>query len=256
MPLGYAPRIGDVLDYYKRDDIAMAIYRYGKDRKIKVTNDTSSLAGRGGQITIQSPDDVVNLAKKFLDGNENAAPRKYPSFHGTIEVFSKEFIKQNHRGADIVIDIDIKDNFREAFKQGRKVLDLLDYYNVPHRIKFSGGSGPHIIIPYEWLPKSLQNDDFSKTHHIIFHTIVSLSKASHIDSSFISFDHYHRIPYSINEHTGLISLPLHRDQYNDFTPSMAEIWNVQVDETWFSDINDYAKESILELLSVKQKLKG
>ena len=249
MPLGYAPKTGDVLDYYQRDDIAMVIYRYGKDRKIKVTNEPNSLGGGGGQIAIQSPDDIANLAKKLLDGNENVVPRKYPSFHATIGVFSKGFLKQNHRGADVVIDIDVKDNFREAFKQGRKVLDFLDYYNVSYRVKFSGGSGPHIIIPYEWLPKSLQSNNFGQIHRTIFQTITSRSKASHIDGSFTAFDHYHRIPYSINENTGLISLPLHKDQYNEFTPSMAGIRNAQIDDAWFLDIDEYAKEAITEMLS-------
>lgn len=252
MPLGYVPRIGDVLDYYRRKDVAEAIYRYGKDRKVKLTNEPNTLGGGGGNITIHSPDDIAGLAKKFLEGNENSVPRKYPSFHATIGISSKGLMRQNHRGADIVIDIDIKDNFREAFKQGRKVIDFLDYYNVAYRIKFSGGSGPHIIIPYEWLPKSLQNSgDFTRIHHIIFHIILSRSKASHIDGSFTFFDHYYRIPYSINEHTGLISLPLHRDQYNEFTPSMASINNVQVDEMWFSDIDEQAKEAILEMIDVR-----
>ncbi|MGB9596701.1 MAG: hypothetical protein ACPL7B_10515, partial [Candidatus Poribacteria bacterium] len=58
-------------------------------------------------------------------------------------------------------------------------------------------------------------------------------------------------PYSINEHTGLISLPLHRDQYNDFTPSMASINNAQVDKVWFSDIDEYAKEAILEMIGIR-----
>ncbi len=250
MPLGYAPKIGDVLAYYGRErkDIAQAIFNYSKDRKIRVTNDPGSLGGGGGQQSIQSTDDVVALAGKLLDGDENTIPRKYPAFHGTIARFSKGFFGKNHKGADIVIDIDVKDNFREAFKQGRKVLDFLDFYNVPYRIKFSGGSGPHIIIPYEYLPKSLSNGNSAKAHQQIFHAIASRSKAGNIDGSFTSAGHFYRMPYSINEHTGMVSLPLQRDQYDDFTPSMADMWKVEVDESWFLEPDEKAKEAIAEML--------
>lgn len=250
MPLGYAPKIGDVLAYYGRErkDIAQAIFNYGKDRKVRVTNDPGVLGGGGGQHGIPSIDNVIALAKGFLDGNENSVPKKYPAFHGTIARFSKGFFGKSHVGADIVIDIDVKDNFREAFKQGKKVIDFLDSYNVPYRIKFSGGSGPHIIIPYEYLPKSLSNGNSAKAHQQIFSTISSRSKAGHIDGSFTSAGHFYRIPYSINEHTGLVSLPLQRDQYDDFTPSMADMWKVEVDESWFVEPDESEKEAILDML--------
>jgi hypothetical protein len=114
MPLGYAPKIGDVLAYYggKKKNIAQTIFNYGKDRKVIVTNDPESLGGGGGQHGIQSPDDIIVLAKGLIDGNENTVPRKYPAFHGTIARYSKGLFGKAHRGVDVVIDIDVKDNFR------------------------------------------------------------------------------------------------------------------------------------------------
>jgi hypothetical protein len=83
---------------------------------------------------------------------------------------------------------------------------------------------------------------------MIFRAIASRSKADNIDGSFTSADHFHRIPYSLNEHTGLVSLPLRRDQYDDFTPSMADMWKIEVDESWFQEPNEGAKEAITEML--------
>jgi len=244
MPLGYAPKIGEVLAYYglERDDVASAIFKYGSDRMVTVTNEPASLGGAKGQQGFSHQSDLVLMAKKLLEGNDNTVPRKYPGFHGTIAKYAL------HKGADVVIDIDVKDNFREAFKQGRKVLDFLDFYQVPYRVKFSGGSGPHIIIPYEWFPKSLLNGNFSKTHQMVFQTIVSRSKAGNVDGSFTSHGHFYRMPYSLNEHTGLVSLPLTREQYDDFTLSMAEIWNTQVNETWFQEPDESSKEALNDMI--------
>jgi hypothetical protein len=56
------------------------------------------------------------------------------------------------------------------------------------------------------------------------------------------------MPYSLNEITGLVSLPLTREQYGDFTPSMAEVPNVQVNDNWFQEPDEEAREALMEIL--------
>ena len=249
MPLGYTLRAGEVLAYYglERKDVAEAIFKYGRDRKIIVTDNPGVLGGGRGQAGFQSPDDIPMLAQKALENQKDAILRRYPGFHGTLAKYYGN-IRKAQKGADLVIDIDVKQNFREAFKSGRKVLDFLDFYNVPYRIKFSGGSGPHIVIPYEAFPESLSGDRFDRAYKLAFQTIMSRSRAGNIDGSFASTSHFCRIPYSLNENTGLVSLPIRREQYDDFTPSMAELWNVQVDEDWFREPDEEAKEALIEML--------
>ena len=157
-------------------------------------------------------------------------------------------MSRGQKGADLVFDIDVKGNYKEAFKEGRKVIDFLDSYNAPYHIKFSGGSGPHIIIPYEAFPESLSGGRFDRAHKLLFQTVSSRSRAGHIDGSFTSTGHFFRIPYSLNENTGLASLPLSREQYDDFTPSMAEVSNVQVDDDWFQEPDEGAKEALAEVI--------
>jgi len=241
MPLGYMLKTGEILAYYGESNIAETLFEYGKDRKVIITSDPGTLAGGGGQQGFRSPDEIPELVKKSLDGNK--VPRKYPAFHSTVGRYGQ----RNQNGADIVIDIDVKNNYREAFMNGRKVIQFLDYYNVPYRVKFSGGSGPHIIIPYEAFPQSMQNR-FSKTYQLVFQVIISKSKASHIDGSFAATSHFCRMPYSLNEITGLVSVPIMREQYNDFTPSMAEAWNVKVDKSWFQKPDESEKEAISEMI--------
>jgi hypothetical protein len=190
------------------------------------------------------------LAQQALEGMEGVVPRRYPAFHGTLGRYlaASGIISRGQKGADLVFDIDVKGNYREAFREGRRIIDFLDSYNAPYRIKFSGGSGPHIIIPYEAFPESLSSGRFDRAYKLLFQIVSSRSKAGHIDGSFTSTGHFFRIPYSLNENTGLASLPLSREQYDDFTPSMAEVPSVQVDDEWFQEPDEGAKEALTEVI--------
>lgn len=252
MPLGYILKKEEVLAYYgaERTDIAEALVKFGGDRKVTMTTDPGVLGRGGGKPGFNGTDEILGLAQQGLNGMEGDIPRKYPAFHGTLarSISTTGFMKKAQRGADLVIDIDVKSNFREAFKEGAKVLKFLDFYNAPYRIKFSGGSGPHIIIPFEAFPESLNGGRFDKAHKTLFHFISSRSRANHIDGSFTSFGHFYRMPYSLNENTGLASLPLKREQYDDFTLSMAEASKVQVDEEWFQKPDANGQEAIAMML--------
>lgn len=137
-------------------------------------------------------------------------------------------------GSDLVIDIDIKTDQREAFKQGRKVIDLLDRFGVPCRIKFSGNASPHVIVPAALFPPELRGAGFNQTAQRLIGFITSKSGATNVDGSFSSPDHYLRMPYSLNENTGLVSVPIPRQEYDSFHVEMAEAQAVVVQENWMS----------------------
>ncbi len=252
MPLGYVLKTEQVLAYYglERRDVTEAIFRYGADRRVIMTTEPGALGRGGGQNGFRSPDDILSLAQEALEGMEGTVPRRYPSFHGTLARFptDRRLMRRGQKGADLVMDIDVKGDYKEAFRDGRKILDFLDSYNAPYRVKFSGGSGPHIIIPYEAFPESLSGGKFDRAHKLLFQIITSRSGASHVDGSFTSTGHFYRMPYSLNEITGLVSLPLTREQYDDFTPSMAEVSNVQVDDNWFQEPDEKAREALMKII--------
>jgi hypothetical protein len=54
-----------------------------------------------------------------------------------------------------------------------------------------------------------------------------------LDNSFSDGGHFLRLPYSLNERTGLVSLPLRPEDYDRFEPAMAETTNVRVGEEGF-----------------------
>jgi hypothetical protein len=237
MPIGYVLSVKDVLEYYGKTDISSAICRASKGRRSHITNLPQSLGGAEPNIArLDKASQVLEEAQQFLhDYLPDDIPRRYPAFHSVIN-------------RDIVLEVDVKENHKEAFEGGRKALDVLDSLNVPYRIKFSGNSSPHIIIPEEayqhLLPLGREEEIFKK----LYSFIVNECSLAGLDSSFSESNHFLRLSYSLNENTGLISVPIRADEYDDFELEMAEIGAVQIAEWWF-DTQDFGdKEENIRLL--------
>ena len=157
----------------------------------------------------------------------------------------------------MVFDIDVKTNYRESFGQGARVVDFLDRYDVPYRIKFSGNTSPHIIIPCEVFPQPFPAEQFKR----LFGIVQEKSGAKDLDTSFSGpSSHFLRMPYSLNERTGLVSLPLMRDEFDVFEPSMAELQNVdEIKAEWFAlpeDAQERMERFLADILafSVRESL--
>jgi len=118
-------------------------------------------------------------------------------------------------------------------------------------VKFSGNSSPHVIIPGEvFRPHVKQFGELKQLYKKVYDFARKHMKRSNLlDMSFLTASrHYLRLAYSINEHTGRLSLPIQTTDYDSFTPSMAQIQNVVVMEDWW-DIPENAGEYGEELMS-------
>jgi hypothetical protein len=243
MPIGYVLSVKDVLDYYSRADISEAICRAARGRKSHITDRPQDLGGAKPNIpelsqSVQIPEE----AKQFLqDYSPDDIPRNYPAFHSVVS-------------RDIVLEVDVKHDHREAFGRGRKALDVLNSYGVPYRVKFSGNSSPHIIIPEEvyqpLVPEEKAEEYFKKLHSFV----VRACSDAGVDSSFSDPNHFLRLPYSLNENTGLVSTPVKPQDYDSFQLEMAEIGTVQVADWWFDTGDLLSKEDNMQLL-LEQALK-
>ncbi len=243
MPIGYVLSVKDILDYYSRGDISGAICRAARGRGTHITDTPQKLGGAKPNIPeLNQPSQIVEEVQKFLrEYDPDDVPHAYPAFHAVI-------------GRDIVLEVDVKHDHNEAFERGRRALDILDSLNTPYRVKFSGNSSPHIIIPEEayqhLVPEGKEEDSFRK----LYSFIVKECSAAGVDSSFSNPDHFLRLPYSLNENTGLVSTPVGPGDYDDFQLEMSEIDAVQVAEWWFDTQDFRDMEEDLRLL-LKRVLK-
>jgi len=254
VPLGYVPSAKDILEYYgseSKSGIKEAIFEYSKYRQTMLVLDTSAFENRKRSVMLRSQDDIPNMARATLSREANPmAPRKYPAFHGTVKKYRHPNLAGLREvqmiGADCVIDIDIKVGYKKAFRAGESVVRLYDKYDIPYFVKFSGGTGPHIIIPAEALPGDCGK--FDEVSERILQFVMKKTGAPGIDTSFSSPTHFLRLPYSVHERTGLVSIPLSKEEFYDFKPKMAEIPNVEVVQK-FCEVSRQSIENLRNLIN-------
>jgi DNA primase catalytic subunit len=131
-----------------------------------------------------------------------------------------------------VLEVDAKQSQRDCFDRSRRILEFLEQYGVPYRLKYSGNCSAHFIIPQEayqpLIPLERWEEDSRR-----FRLWAMAHCGVIVDESFSDDEHLLRLPYSLHERTGLVSLPLDPARYDEFRPEMAEVHNVRVEDAWF-----------------------
>jgi len=160
-------------------------------------------------------------------------------------------------GWDYVMDIDSKLGLEESTIAARLVCELIERYGVKqYGLKFSGRRGWHICIPWEALPKQIDYEPseigYPEIPRVLArfirdrisqqlmdelqqrHSLKEMLEALDVTPSelspffFVELEqdwgarHLVRAPYSLNEKTWNVSLPIRRDQLASFTPEMAK----------------------------------
>lgn len=145
--------MADYLKYYSRRDVQKRIAGTAKDREVGIRY--REQFGKRPDI-IQYPGDVLDAARKGAT-----------SFHISEERWSNPLelagslgrvkLDELRTGFDIIIDIDTP-YWEYAKKTAYLVAEALKFHDVNcFCMKFSGGKGFHIGIPFEALPENVNN---------------------------------------------------------------------------------------------------
>ena len=129
-------------------------------------------------------------------------------------------------------DSDGLDSVMDAWKDCKKVKDLLDQYGVPYSVKFSGSKGFHLLIPHSVLPKREINSNVDDDYGLI-NWLKNVANLLHLKLDLPTLDlgifdprRIWKCDYSWTCETGLIVLPLSDEQFENFDLSMVEPMNV------------------------------
>lgn len=201
------------------------------------------------------------------------------SFHGSVEHWSNpmkldvgmtKIDQDNLRiGWDIFIDPDVPD-FEIAKITVKKVLDALKDHGVTnYSVKFSGGKGFHIGIPFQSMPDKINLESSSRLYPELMQKIIEFIKwyiRDQLKESLLSIGspniisqrinkpvaeitneqgldpfkvvnmdifssrHLFRLPYSLHEKSLLVSLPIKPEKIQMFEKEMALPEKIKVDE--------------------------
>ncbi len=126
--------------------------------------------------------------------------------------------------------------WRAAFQDVGTLVTLMDRYDVRYRHKFSGHRSLHIVIPGDIVPPEYRG---KATRKLSSHLLKwSGSQAHHLPK-------ITRMPYSLNEDTGLVCLPIERGTLARFRPWQANVHQVEIQtEAWYESSTSEDTEAV------------
>lgn len=137
-----------VYEYYSREDVRNFLLNFGKDREVVGVFRNGNFSQRPNVVIY--PKDVTAMVKTGVI-----------EFHGSLEHWSQpmNLRQENHdqlrRGWDLILDVDCK-----LFEHGKITSEAFLWGLKKHgvrnvSIKFTGGTGFHIGIPWDSIPKTI-----------------------------------------------------------------------------------------------------
>jgi len=221
-------QLKEIYNYYSREDIQREMFKYAAGRKITYLRTFSPQFK-----SIRKAEDILPIALHTLFWSKG---NYWPSLHGTISKYGNS----NRQLCDIVIEIDYKSSWERCFDMTRPVIEWLRQIGAVFKIKFSGNCSPHIIIPAEAFPEQINGKHmFPGQHSSFFRNLTEIVKSKikqprYLDTSFHIKEHFLRLAYSLNEMTGLVSLPIDINRYDSFQPADANPSTMRPLNGWWS----------------------
>lgn len=215
---GRMPTLGEVKEYYSREDVLTFLNYACKKRKVIFSfKDEPSLSSEASTPLLE-PGNIEHLHQIITEGIEknmqgmadDAHPPAYPSFHGMTA-------KDGDVISDFVMEADCH-GWRRSFVDVRGAIELLSEFRVPHIVKFSGHRSLHVMILREAFPEEFDGVPVAQAWKSLAWTLrrffeeYAQVRYAHDTGGLL------RLPYSLNENTGLVSLPIPPEELDDFRP--------------------------------------
>src|SRR3989344_4465835 len=257
----------DLREYYSKKEVQNKLMEVSKDREISVKVGDSF--GKRPDI-LQYPSDIIELVKSGAT-----------SFHISEEHWknplllkpgmTKRELNSLRIGWDLILDIDGPFEFSQITSY--LITEALDFNDVKsYTIKFSGNKGFHIAIPFNAFPETVNSiktkDLFPEGPEVIASYLKNIIKNElserikndnpysivDIDTILISNRHMFRAPYSYHEKSGLISIPVKKENILNFNKEDAKPENVKFDIPFLSGCKDgEASRLIIQAFDWNQK---
>ncbi len=146
------------LAYYSRKDVEKAIYDFCRGRET-VPKYFEGFGKRPN--TLEYPNEILALVKNGAT-SFHCSEERWKDVLGISMDKNLDDFNDLRDGWDLLIDIDSK-YFEYAKQAAISVINVLENNGVKNfGVKFSGGKGFHIIVPWEAFPKELNGVDTSR----------------------------------------------------------------------------------------------
>ena len=255
-----------VWNWYSRESVRRALLEVAKNREVVCVYKDFSFGKRPD--TLQYEGDVLQA---IAEGTV--------AFHGSVERWSNPMdldvgmtraqLDEMRIGWDMLIDPDVKD-FEIAKIVTKVIVKALEDHGIKNIcVKYTGGKGFHIAVPFESFPEVVNGVETRKLYPELYQKLIEYLKwytKDVLKEELLSLDtpngisqrigkplseivdenglnpfkvitmdifgsrHLFRLPYSLNEKTMLVSLPIDIDDIDSFEKEDAKIEKVKVEK--------------------------
>jgi len=146
-------RLSEIIKYYSNPDVQQGIYELCEKREV-IPRYKEGVHGKRPQ-TIMYPGEVFTLARKGATSFHASQERWNNPMNLTSDITKRE-MDEMRVGWDLILDIDTK--YLEYAKAcAELIIEALKFHGIKnYSVKFSGGTGFHIAVPYESFPSSIK----------------------------------------------------------------------------------------------------
>lgn len=209
---GCYPTYREVRAYYAREDFLNFLRQTMKVRKVILLIPERKHWEPQWERDRVVGESVEDVRQYIIDRIESAYPDAspderlpfYPSFHQSLGWWENGNFDGQPSGEDGVLESDMP-SWRESFHEVLTLVEALREAGVPHVHKYSGHRSLHVKVPFS--DKRIKAGLFGGSNA---HRTELL-----------------RMPFSLNEDTGMVSLPLSWEDVNAFRPWQASMHAIE-----------------------------
>lgn len=272
-----------IYEYYSREDVINALLNNAKNREAVGAYLDGKFDKRPN--ILQYKNDVVQMAKNGVTSFHISVEHWSNPMALTSDNYNKL-----RTGWDLILDIDSKLGLDEAKLAAEMICNVLVKYGIKnHGIKFSGRRGFHISLPwimfpkevdykklagmYPGVPRTISNFIRNKISDNLMKELVKRKGAKHLIEVlgeapekmnpfyFIEIEkdwgnrHMFRAPFSLNEKTWLVSLPIKPSNLKSFRPEQAKPEKIKFDVDFFRGEENEAADLLTDVMDWHASMK-
>ena len=270
-----------VWTWYSRMPVQKAIVDIAKNREV-VSVYKDEKFGKRPNI-LQFPQDVLQEVAEGTVAFHGSVERWQQPMNLDVGL-TKPAMDELRIGWDVFIDPDVKD-FDIGKIVTKQIIEAFKDHGVrSYSIKYTGGKGFHIGIPVEALPEKINMQPTAKLYPETLHKVVEYLKsytAEQLREALLAFDtpqniaqrvekplddivskegldpfkivsmdlfgsrHLFRLPYSLNEKSLLVSLPIKPEELESFEKEQAQPEKVKIENSFLSPASGTGDAEIL-----------
>jgi len=257
--LGRHPTLGEVIDYYTQESFLRLLLDVTRRRRVVMVisrkkhwePDWARHEVRGTTEDELHRSILGKIGEMWPGLALNERPAYYPAFHQSVWKSDPDgnmgIVTEG--GADRAVHMDCvfeadPPTWRDAFQDVSAIIARFEHYGVPYLHKFSGHRSLHMIIPGDIMPRGYRGKSAGKLARLLLRWNSSQGHFLPLIT---------RMPYSLNEDSGLVCLPIEPGKLQEFRPWQANLHLVNVPEEgcdfWGTPADQEALAALIEELT-------